>query len=128
MNKPAMFGVTLIELLIVIAVVAIIATVAYPSYQDHVTQASRSEAHAVLLRAASEQEKYYLQNNQYGSMNEIGVSPLNTSDNYEFRVQRPNQKQNYILRAIARGSQADDTDCPIIYLGDDGDKTPADCW
>ena len=126
--KCRQHGITLIELMIVVAIIAIISMVAYPSYQDYVTQSSRAEAHANLLKAASEQEKYYLQANEYGSMNQIGVSPNNTSDNYEYRVKRSNGRQNYLLRAIARNAQADDSECPIIYLSDAGEKTPAQCW
>ena len=118
----------MIELMIVVAVVAILGAVAYPSYVEHVNKSGRAEAHANLLKAADAQERYYLSNNEYGSMGQIGVPPLTTSDNYEYRVQRRNSRQEYTLRAIARAGQADDGDCPIIYLAHTGERTPTDCW
>ncbi len=58
-------GVTLLELMIVAVVVGILALVAAPSYRQYVIRAHRTEAKSALLRLATNQERFYLQNNTY---------------------------------------------------------------
>ena len=65
-------GVTLLELLIVIVVVGVLAAVAYPNYRDFTDRARRNEAKALLLEIAQNQERFYLQNNRYGDLIELG--------------------------------------------------------
>jgi type IV pilus assembly protein PilE len=60
-----MRGITLIELMIVVVVIGIMAAVAYPNYREFVARANRNEAKAALLRIATNQERFYLQNNTY---------------------------------------------------------------
>ncbi len=60
-----MRGVTLLELMVVIVIVAILASVAYPNYRDYLDRAKRNEAKAALLQIATNQEREYLNNNQY---------------------------------------------------------------
>ncbi|NNL63543.1 MAG: type IV pilin protein [Woeseiaceae bacterium] len=65
--KPTnyMRGITLVELMVVIVIVGILASVAYPNYQEFVARAKRSEARAALLRLATNQERFYLNNNTF---------------------------------------------------------------
>ena len=58
-------GVTLIELMIVVVVVAILGLIAVPSYRQYTIRAQRTEAKSALLQLQANQEKWYLQNNQY---------------------------------------------------------------
>ncbi len=58
-------GVTLLELMIVAAVVGILAIVAVPSYRQYTIRAHRTEAKTALMRLATNQERFYLQNNTY---------------------------------------------------------------
>src|SRR5210317_1723482 len=60
-----MRGVTLIELMIVVVVISILAVIAYPNYREFVARAKRNEAKAALLKIATNQERFYLQNNTY---------------------------------------------------------------
>jgi type IV pilus assembly protein PilE len=60
-----MRGITLIELMIVVVVIGIMAAIAYPNYREFVARANRNEAKAALLRIATNQERFYLQNNSY---------------------------------------------------------------
>src|SRR5210317_1601314 len=60
-----MRGITLIELMIVVVVIGIMAVIAYPNYREFVARANRNEAKAALLRIATNQERFYLQNNSY---------------------------------------------------------------
>ena len=58
-------GVTLIELMIVVVVVAILGAIAVPSYRQYTIRAQRTEAKSALLQLQTNQERWYLQNNQY---------------------------------------------------------------
>ena len=64
-------GFSLIELMIVVAIMAILASVALPSYRQHVMRSHRTDATSALLRLAADQEKYYIQNNRYGTYVEL---------------------------------------------------------
>ena len=85
-------GVTLLELMIVVVVISILGAIAIPSYQQYTMRSQRAEAKAALLRLATNQERFYLQNNQYsldpvalgfqGSTSEFGV--------YDIAIVSPN--------------------------------------
>jgi type IV pilus assembly protein PilE len=64
-------GVTLLELMAVIMVIGILAAIAIPSYRQYVMRAHRAEAKAALLRLATNQERFYLQNRRYGSVEDL---------------------------------------------------------
>ena len=63
--RKNMSGITLIELMIVVVVVSILAAIAFPNYQEFVARAKRNEARAALLRLATNQERFYLNNNTF---------------------------------------------------------------
>ena len=67
-----MRGVTLLELMIVLVIIGIIVAFAYPNYKDFTDRARRNEAKAMLLEIAQNQERFYLQNNRYGTLVELG--------------------------------------------------------
>ena len=68
-----MRGITLIELMIVITILGILAAVAFPSYQKFMQRAKRNEAKAALLQIATNQERWYLNNNRYTTdMRDLG--------------------------------------------------------
>ena len=60
-----MRGVTLIELMIVVVVLSILVAVGYPQYQEFTNRAKRNEARAALLMLATNQERFYLNNNTF---------------------------------------------------------------
>ena len=60
-----MRGITLLELMIVIVIIGIMAAIAYPNYRQYAARAKRNEARAALLQVATNQERFYLQNNTY---------------------------------------------------------------
>jgi type IV pilus assembly protein PilE len=62
-----MRGVTLIELMIVVVVVSILAAVAFPNYREYAARAKRNEARAALLQLATNQERFYLNNNTFSA-------------------------------------------------------------
>ncbi len=63
--RKYMRGVTLLEILIVVVIISILAAIAYPNYREYMTRAKRTEAKAALLQIATQQERFYLQNNSY---------------------------------------------------------------
>lgn len=63
--RKNMSGITLIELMIVVVIVSILAAIAFPNYQEFSARAKRNEARAALLRLATNQERFYLNNNTF---------------------------------------------------------------
>jgi type IV pilus assembly protein PilE len=134
MSKSSM-GVTLIELLIVVVIVGILAAVAYPNYRDHVTRAKRTEAKAALLQIATNQERHYLNNNQYTTdLTNLGFpvadNYLTDSEAYIVRVTAANANF-YTAQAVYQQGGAEDTRCNTFTINATGDKTSspnADCW
>ncbi len=63
--RKHMHGITLTELMIVILVLGIIVAVAYPNYREFAARAKRNEAKAALLQIATNQERFYLNNQTY---------------------------------------------------------------
>jgi type IV pilus assembly protein PilE len=79
-------GVTLLEIMVVVVIVGILAVIAIPSYRQYSIRAQRTEAKSALLQLATNQERFYLQNNTYtnnlaalgfaGGISENGVYTL----------------------------------------------------
>jgi type IV pilus assembly protein PilE len=132
-------GFTLIELMVTVAIVAILAAVAYPSYTSHIRKARRTEAKAALLKIQVEQEKYFLSNNQYGTLanlnTSLGLKVEDTNyytENKYYKVSFVSQDNtSYEAKADATGTQqSSDTDCLMFTIKSDGTRTPTTggCW
>lgn len=126
-------GITLIELLIAIVIVGILAAIAYPSYRDFTDRAKRTEAKAMLLQIAAQQESYYLQNNIYGNLTDLGY-PANVmptdSGAYQVTV-TAFDASNFTLRAAWQLGGNEASKCQTFDLNGRGAKTSApkdNCW
>ena len=126
-------GITLMELLIVIVIVGILAAIAYPNYRDFSDRAKRTEAKAMLLEIAAQQERFYLQNNSYGDLTDLGyAADVMPSDSgaYEVTV-TAFDASNYSLRANWQLGGNEAGKCQTFNLDGRGAKTSApknNCW
>ncbi len=133
--KHSQQGLTLIELMIVIVVLGILISIAYPGYQEFSARARRAEAISALLQIATNQERFYLNNQTYTTdLTNLGfeTSPWTTeTGSYSIRV-RPGADQNqFVAEAdyLLTGSEV--TKCNIYTINSAGVKasTPeTDCW
>ncbi len=95
-------GFTLIELMIVVAIVGILASVAFPSYVESVRKSNRADAKSTMLQVASQEERYYTENNVYGTVTAIGnaASPVRSSSGkHNITVATANVNATYIITA-----------------------------
>ena len=127
-----MRGVTLLELMIVVVIVGILAAIAYPSYRQFVERAKRTEARALLLRIAVDQERFYLQNNTFGTMTQLQYDEPQITDSEAYSVTiTTNNASNFSVTATYQlgGEEADK--CLTFTLDGRGTKTSlpyTDCW
>ena len=127
-----MRGVTLLELMIVVVILGILTAIAYPSYRQFIERAKRTEAKALLLRIAVDQERFYLQNNTFGDMAELQYDEpqITDSDAYSVTI-TTNNASNFSVTATYQlgGEEADK--CLTFTIDGRGTKTSlpyTDCW
>lgn len=136
-------GVTLIELMIVVIVVAILGMIAIPSYRAYTVRAHRTEAKSALLRLATNEERFYLQNNAY-TLNPVDLGFVgNLSENgvYTLAIVSPNGvTQDFRATATPTPgggtngvNMADDTECASYTIDSAGVRSAApdpsgSCW
>ena len=128
-------GVTLIELVIAMTIVALLTAVAIPGYQGFVQRSQRVEAKEALVHLASNQERFYLQNNTYSAdLDDLGFSEAETANgHYEMSVVEADQ-QGFTLRATAASaSMSADEACQEFELNEANERsaspdTDGNCW
>ena len=132
--RTRMRGITLIELMIVVVVVSILAAIAYPNYQEFVARAKRNEARAALLRLATNQERFYLNNNTFtADMTQIGFSssPFTTETGYYVVTVTSATPSNFSATAEYQRGGSEAKKCLTFTIDGRGQKisTPEpDCW
>jgi type IV pilus assembly protein PilE len=129
-----MRGVTLMELMIVVVIIGILTAIAYPNYREFSARAKRTEAKALLLEIASNQERFYLNANTFGDMAALNYpnDPMITgSGSYSVTV-TANDASNFTAVAtyILGGSEAGR--CTDFTIDGRGNKTSTgsigNCW
>lgn len=130
-----MRGITLIELMIVVVIISILAVISYPSYREFAARAKRNEAKAALLMAATNQERFYLQNNRFSQdLTELGFStnPYDTdTGSYQIIVSSLVPTADFTVTATYKLGGAESLKCEIFTIDGAGIKTSfpdANCW
>ena len=130
-----MGGMTLLELMIVVVIISILAIVSYPNYREFAARAKRNEAKAALLKAATNQEKFYLQNQRFSlDLTELGFSadPFTTdSGSYRITVASADPAANFIATATYLNADEEVNRCGTFTIDGRGTKTSGpwlDCW
>ncbi|MBL8330163.1 MAG: prepilin-type N-terminal cleavage/methylation domain-containing protein [Rubrivivax sp.] len=109
-------GFTLIELLIALVLAGILASIALPSFFDTVRKGRRSDAFAALTLLQQAQERWRASNAAYSTdLTALGVTAVTASGHYAVSVSAADAT-SYTLRAVARGSQAQDKNCSTMAL------------
>jgi type IV pilus assembly protein PilE len=138
-------GVTLIELMVVIVVIAILGSIAVPTYRSYMLRAQRADAKAELLRVRTAQEKFFLQNNRYATVDEFDDAPADgglgfsgTSEHGYYTIDMPvATPTTYTIRARATGGQTADGPCQTFTVDELGQRASEDgsagdtteiCW
>jgi type IV pilus assembly protein PilE len=132
-TRRRMRGVTLMELMIVVVIIGIIAAFAYPNYRDFTDRARRNEAKALLLEIAQNQERFYLQNNRYGTLGELGYGNPQMTDGGFYQVTFPvaPDANNFTARATYQLGGNEAGKCLWFEIDGRGTKQSfplGDCW
>lgn len=130
-----MRGITLIELMIVVVIVGILAVVAYPNYREFAARAKRTEAKANLLKIATNQERFYLQNNTFTcDMTQLGFSAgaafITDSGSYQVDITACDAA-NFTAVAAYRKGGVEAGKCNSFQIDGRGTRISApdtDCW
>ncbi len=133
--RNKMRGITLIELMVVVVIVGILLAVAYPNYRDFAARSKRNEARAALLQIATNQERFYLQNNTYTTdMTQLGFPVaagfVTDSDSYSVSVTSADAN-NFTAVATYQFADNEAGKCQTFQLDARGNKSSAplaDCW
>ena len=133
--RKYMRGVTLLELMIVVVIIGILTAIAYPNYREYVTRAKRTEAKAALLQIATQQERFYLQNNSYTQdllVLGFATTPNFTTDSESYVINvgaaDPN---NFTATATFQLGGDEAAKCLTFQIDGRGAKTSApdtNCW
>lgn len=133
--RKKMQGVTLLELMIVVVIVSLLAVISYPSYREFAARAKRNEAKAALLMAATNQERFYLQNNQFAtSLVPLGfpTNPFTTdTGSYVITVAAPVPTANFTVTATYQNPDEESLKCNVFTIDGAGVRTSGpdtDCW
>ena len=147
--RKMMYGVTLVELMVVIVILGIIAAFAVPGYRQYMMRANRTDATTALLRIAAAQERWFIANGQYATTAaELQNSPpaglgFNSTErgfyNLNVRPAAGGPAVGYTVLAtpVAGERQADDEQCQGFAVNERGQRQATDggggdttdeCW
>jgi type IV pilus assembly protein PilE len=129
-------GFTMVELTVVLAMLAMLASLAIPSYQGVVRKARRTEAQAILLGLALQQERWRADHPSYAhELAEMGAGRVDgqVSPYYRFEVVDVTATE-FTVQAVAivgRGQEHDRqgaAGCALLQIDQSRTRTPGACW
>ena len=128
-------GVTLMELMIVVVIIGILGAIAYPNYRQYAARAKRNEAKAELLKIATLQERFYLQNNTYtADMTNLGFasasSNVSDSESYVINVTAADAN-DFTATAVYQHTDDEASVCKNFQIDGSLTKTSSpstECW
>jgi type IV pilus assembly protein PilE len=128
-----MRGITLLELMVVVVIIGILTAIAFPNYREFVARAKRTEAKALLLEIATNQERFYLNANRYGTLLELGYADPLVTDTGSYTVTIPvNDAGNFTVSAAYNHTDSEQARCTTFTLDGRGNKTSTgsigNCW
>jgi type IV pilus assembly protein PilE len=140
--RRRMLGVTLIELMVVVMVLGVLAIIAIPSYRQYSMRAQRTDAKQSLLRMATNQERFYLQNRRYGGTADLADPllafnpPRSEKGAYAIAVPVATATTYTATATVTTGGVIDqtrDTECVSFSITAQGVRTAAPdpqgrCW
>ena len=127
-------GYTLVDICIAVCMITILCSIAYPSYINYLLVSRRSDAHISLAKIASLQEKHFLYNQEYLSLDQLRKDSgmdLSLSENGYYQIDVDLKYKSYLITAKAINVQASDSECKIITLDNTGQKGGTSgqaCW
>ncbi len=133
--RKSMRGVNLMELMIVVVIIGILTAIAYPNYRQYAARAKRNEAKAALLQIATNQERFYLQNNTYTTdMTALGFPAagnwVTDTGSYMINVGAADPN-DFTATATYQNADAEAGKCATFTIdgrGAKGSAPLADCW
>ena len=135
--KACQTGITLMELMVVALIIGVLGAVGYPSYRSYMKNSNRTDAHALLQRIASAEERYFSNNNTYtDDLTELGFSSPQPSDQGYSNATVTAGANDFTVTA-APSPTYDDPDCDEILLTSLGERRsrqdgslnpPGTCW
>lgn len=128
-----MRGITLLELMVVVVIIGILTAIAYPNYREFAARAKRTEAKSLLLQIAATQERFYLNNNRYGDMTELGFDDPQITDSGSYSVTvTGNDASNFTATASYLHGGKEFDRCSEFEIDGRGNKTSdgsiGNCW
>lgn len=132
--RKHMRGMTLVELMIVVIIVGILTSIAFPNYRAYIARAKRSEAKAALLKCATNEEKWYLQRQEFTTdLAELGFKSPFKSDSgaYQISVATTDKFENFTCTTTYLEGGAEAGKCSTLAIDSTGNKTSTpdtDCW
>ena len=125
----AVYGFTLIEVLIVVAIVAILAAIAYPSYQAQIRKGNRAAAQSYLMDLAQRESQYLLDARAYAPTEvalNYATTPAEVARYYTIAIAAPvASPPAFTITATAIGAQVADG---ALTIDNQGTKTPSGKW
>jgi type IV pilus assembly protein PilE len=131
---------SLIEVLIVLAIIGILTAIAYPSYQNFVLRSHRATVQSEMQKIHTQQALYNVEHRQYASLSELGYIAdsvgLDNDGNvvaagagrYDLSMTPDQPAGQFVIRASATAVQLADSNCLLLTMNANGDRTAEGCW